>query len=98
MKNIEEEIQKTLHSLDGLERAKANPFLYAKIRHRLAEAQTPLGIRLPVSLQLGMLTLVLVLNFWTIASNWQKSQSSANNATTFAESMGLTLTDNSFYP
>jgi hypothetical protein len=32
---INEQIDKTLSSLDGLQRAKANPFLYQKIRHRL---------------------------------------------------------------
>lgn len=37
---IETEIEKTLNSLDGMDRAEVNPFLYTKIANRLDEQET----------------------------------------------------------
>ena len=36
-KNIQEEIEKTLQSLDGIQRAEANPFLYTRIKARMQD-------------------------------------------------------------
>jgi len=37
LKNIEEQVQRTLASLDGIQRAAANPFLFTRIIARLHE-------------------------------------------------------------
>ena len=63
--DLQKKIDEILNSLDGLQRAEANPFLYGKIRNRLENGQpfvpSPLAWRLVVAL-----AIVVVLNLFTI--------------------------------
>ena len=43
MKNIQQLVDETLNSLDAVERAEANPFLYTKIEQRLKNRYEPSG-------------------------------------------------------
>ena len=63
--DLQKKIDEILNSLDGLQRAEANPFLYGKIRNRLENRQpfvpSPLAWRLVIAL-----AIVVVLNLFTI--------------------------------
>jgi hypothetical protein len=41
MKNIQQLVDETLNSLDGVQRAEANPFLYTKIEQKLKNRYEP---------------------------------------------------------
>lgn len=64
---LHKEIEETLVSFDGMQRAEANPFLAAKIRHRLqAAAEEPL-VSSRWSWRLAVVMIIfLVLNFITV--------------------------------
>ena len=63
--DLHKKVDEILNSLDGLQRAEANPFLYGKIRNRLESrepsAPSPLAWRLVIAL-----AIVVVLNLFTI--------------------------------
>jgi hypothetical protein len=65
--DLQKKIEDTLDSLDGLQRAAANPFLAAKTRNRLREE--PMESFLPAQLSwrlAAVMVVFLVLNFITI--------------------------------
>jgi hypothetical protein len=43
MNQRKDEIEDILHSLDGIRKATANPYLYEKIKNRLESGRTPTG-------------------------------------------------------
>ena len=75
--NIKQKVEKTLDSLNGVTRAKCNPFLAAKVLQRLEgnSQATPFRFQLqnPTFL-LGFCTiLVVVLNFTFFYFTWKKA-------------------------
>ena len=63
--DLHKKVDEILNSLDGLQRAEANPFLYGKIRNRLENREqfvpSPLAWRVVIAL-----AIVVVLNLFTI--------------------------------
>jgi hypothetical protein len=60
---INTEIEKTLASLDGLQRAEANPFLYEKIRQRIARQKAGIyRARAPILRLAAVCMVLMVLN------------------------------------
>ena len=79
---IEEEIEKTMQSIEGLEKAKANPYMFQRVQARIEEeAQEKIPILKPnfiVALLLIILLNVLTLAyFYKDASNFKNSTKSA---------------------
>jgi len=68
MKRASDKIEKTLSSLDDLARAQDNPFLFAKIQHRMQSNQTQTSAQKAwqvIGLSLTMILLVLnIFTFW----------------------------------
>lgn len=56
----ERKIETTLRSLDGLQRAAAGPFLYAKIKNRERVVEKPASPLWPWSVAIGFCLLLLV--------------------------------------
>jgi len=76
-KNIQEEIEKTLQSIDGAERAKANPFLFTRIQARLDARKSGWAniisfMSRPV-FAYAVIAFVLLANAWTIYSHKEES-------------------------
>ena len=84
MNTQEDKIEETLNSLSGMKRAEANPFLYDKVMHRMAQAGTqPSRPFFSLQWQLAGLFLLLALNAYTFFS-YRTSASSEAPIQTFA--------------
>jgi len=69
MKNqykIEEEIQKTMQSLNQLDRVEGNPYLYTRIKARLKDAPNANAFRLAGVMQIVMVAALLIVNLISI--------------------------------
>jgi hypothetical protein len=89
MKNIEEEVRKTLSSLDSIQKAELKPFLYTRIRAKM-EAASAAPIKQfelkPAFVRIGMATLVLLLVFnFVTATLFIGTDSAAVSETTIEE-------------
>ena len=65
MKNqykIEEEIRKTMTSLDQLDRVDGNPFLFTRIKAKLGDSSKPKTFQFAGVLQIGMVVVLLLVN------------------------------------
>jgi len=65
MKNqykIEEEVRKTMESLDRLDRVEGNPFLFTRIKAKLKDDQEPKTFQLAGVLQIAMVGALLIVN------------------------------------
>lgn len=77
-----EEIEKTLNSLDGLQKAEMHPFLYEKIRHRMQNKGQSYYIPSRYSWKLASVVIVvLAMNIitWTRSSSNEKSTEQKKN-------------------
>jgi hypothetical protein len=95
----EEQIEKTIASIDAISKADAPPFFYTRLQARLAEKTAApasfqiAGLR-PV-LSLAVLSLLVVLNITTIRSYLRSArtetgeQQSANGIQSFADTYNL---------
>lgn len=83
-KDILQEIEKTLGSIDGVSRAAANPFLYTRIRAKLDKQQNiwakTIGFITRPAFAVLIIVLVLSANVVTLYSSRTPSQSSASQA------------------
>jgi hypothetical protein len=62
MKNTEhDEPEDTLRSLDGIQRAKANPFLYGKVMHRIHRMEAEAGYTGKVIFRFALAAAMIVL-------------------------------------
>lgn len=81
-KDILQEIEKTLNSIDGVSRAAANPFLYTRIRARLDKRQNiwakTIGFITRPAFAVLIIVLVLSANVVTLYSSRTPSLSSAS--------------------
>jgi hypothetical protein len=86
--NIQQEIDKTLESLDGLNRATANPFLFTRIKARMQKQsgweKTTSFISRPV-FALAILVAVIAINTWAVFGS--------NDQTINSERQGIAITD-----
>jgi hypothetical protein len=79
---IQQEIERTLQSLDGAKRAEANPFLFTRIKARMNKKtngweRTFSFISKPI-IAVAVLVLIMAVNGWAI---WDSGTSDNNNAT-----------------
>ena len=90
-KDFQKKIGDTLNSLDRLQRAEANPFLAAKIRHRLQEAGHEPAVPAQWSWRLAVVMVIfLVLNFITVQQVMkEKENNSGANAVATDYSISL---------
>ena len=105
-KNIQEEIDLTLQSLDGISKAEANPLLYEKIMNRMNEKlKANLVIRYKyafISLVVLIINLFSILYFAYSGDNTSVTNSITTNITTTKEEIiknlatEYSLTNNSY--
>jgi hypothetical protein len=79
--NTLHKIEKTMQSLDGMERAKANPFLYGKIMHRLRNGNFEPVYNQQVVLRYALVVLLLTMVNVVSIYRWQRTSQNmrANN-------------------
>ena len=95
MKNTEHinnEVNKTLSSLDGIDKAEANPYLYAKITERLQAGYEVIPPKIKW-LSLGLVA-SLVITVMVILNTSTKQSQTAEEA--FAEQYSLSVNSYSF--
>lgn len=89
MKPDQSELDDILNSLNGIEKAVANPFLFEKVKHRMESRRHPR--RVGMTLRWAMLlAAVIILNVLT----WTKVMrtSDSGRAASFAAQLGFTNT------
>lgn len=72
----EEEIEKTMQSLDGIERAKTDDFFYARLQERLQNRKTSstrFELKPALTLAVAAVLVLLVVNIFTIVQYQQYS-------------------------
>lgn len=99
MKNlykIEQEIDKTMASLDGIEQAKPRPFFYTRLETKMQQRYLPnTKMVLRPAFIWSFLALILILNFGVMIHYSQKNNTSdGQNASTFAQEYGLQIDTN----
>ncbi|KYP15806.1 hypothetical protein [Flavihumibacter sp. CACIAM 22H1] len=88
-KNIQEQVAATLSSLDGLERASANPHLYTRIRAKLDQELSSWSwiaafLSRPV-VAIGLVAVIIILNILTITSNKKGTEELNDQLVTLAQ-------------
>jgi hypothetical protein len=83
-RNIEEEIERTLHSLDDIKRAEAPHFLLSKIRTRIAanKKETSLSFMFLLgrpALSLAVLLVTVLLNIYMISEVMHQREAVSQN-------------------
>lgn len=95
MKNINNEIEKTLQSWDNIERFEANPFLYTRIEQKIKNLETP-PERLNKSWiwQPVLIAVIVVVNFFTIATAFSNNETQSSVYEVIADQYNLSIEDN----
>lgn len=102
-RNIQELVDKALQSLDQVERARANPFLYTRVQARLEALHSPweqtLGFITRPVVAIALVILVLLANAWIVYQGSPAPDPSSSVATTAnsEETEGYGLAVNTFY-
>ena len=88
-KNIQEEIEKTLQSIDGSERAKANPFLFTRIQAKMERGKSgwakATGFMSRPAFAIAIVAFVLLANAVTIYSSRQDALIPGANSSVSSE-------------
>jgi hypothetical protein len=88
--NIQEEVLRTLQSIDGIKRAKANPFLYTRLKEKMQQENSSWEkifsfISRPL-VAFAILILVMVINTWAVWGTATQDRNTAeNNITVLSE-------------
>lgn len=88
-KDLHNRIDETLNSLDGVQRAEANPFLYSKIKNRLERKETFVTPKLAWRMVVAVAVIALV-NLVTIR-HFQSEKSNSNGAEMVANEYSISL-------
>ncbi len=88
--HIQNEISRTLQSLEGVERAKANPFLFTRIKAKMQREENGWGkigsfISKPL-VAIAILVLVMAVNAWSVIN-------SGTNDTLTSENNNIAISD-----
>ena len=94
MKNdLHKRIEETLNSLDNVERAEANPFLLAKIRHKLGgETESILPLQWSWRLAVVMAT-VVIMNVFTMQNLLKNKSENSSGAGAVATEYSISIPD-----
>lgn len=88
--NIEEEVERTLQSLEGIQRAEPDPFFYTRLQARMEQKFVKkTGWQWRPVYAFAALALVLLLNFATIYTLTHTSTQHTSAADSFANEYGL---------
>ena len=89
--DLHKRIEETMNSLDGMQRAPANPFLYGKIRHRMEGVKefVPKGLAWRMVIALAI---VAVINLFTFFHFYAEKKSSGAEMIAKEYSIGLSQT------
>ncbi|MDI9877991.1 hypothetical protein [Flectobacillus longus] len=89
METNNDEIEKTLQSLDALERVEGNPFLFAKIQYRISQRNHRKTIN-PVWKTAGI-SFALILLFFNVLTVWNnlKPQNETNIMVELGNEFGI---------
>lgn len=82
--NKQQEIEKTLNSLSGIQRAEANPYLYGKVMARLQDKPKAAPAFFNLRWQLATLVALVALNAFTLLT-YKNTQSETSSEGTFAK-------------
>jgi hypothetical protein len=88
--DFDQRIEDTLSSLDGLQRAEPNPFLYTRIRGRMQSHEKPAYVSWAWAFALG---LMIIANLVTIRNNQQRTTVSSTEAAVVASEYSITIPD-----
>ena len=99
---IQEQVDKTMQSLDQVGRATANPFLYTRVQARLNALKNPweraLGIISQPVVAIAMVIVVLLANAWIVyQGSGENDPATSVTATTTEEADSYGLAVNTFY-
>ena len=99
-KNIHEEVEKTLSSIEQIGRVEANPYLFNKIQERLSDSNqsvqsgfTFLNPRFAV----GFLSLLFIVNIYAAMNYLDNNQGNSSTASRFGEWYGWAENESSAY-
>ena len=86
---IQQEIERTLQSLDGVKRAEANPFLFTRIKARMAKKDSPwertFSFISKPAIAMAIVLLVMTVNGWALlGSNSNNTISDSANVSELA--------------
>ena len=91
-------INDTLNSLDGMRQAEPSPFLFAKIRNRLATSPSVAYVPMrTVWLAIASFTLLLLLNLQIISQPSRSNSLQTNELNTVVSDMHLFPASNQLY-
>lgn len=76
--NLDQKVDQTLNSLDGMQRAVANPFLFTRVKARMEEQKNPWAmtfnfISRPV-VAISALAIFLTVNVWVVVKNLPENE------------------------
>jgi len=91
-----EQIDKTLNSLDGIRRAPANPFLYQKIRQKLDNSRAEIRVSPAVAWRMVAACLLLAVLNVISWGRWNKIEK-ASSTSVFQQVYGEYIYSNSIY-
>lgn len=89
-KDVQKQVEETLNSLDGMQRAEANPFLYSKIKSRLQSAKEIVPQQLAWRM-IAALVVVALLNVFTLRHFSEKTESDNRGVESVANEYSITL-------
>ncbi|NRB50881.1 MAG: hypothetical protein HRU41_24640 [Saprospiraceae bacterium] len=71
--DIESEIERTLSTLDEVERVSGNPFLYTRIQEQMRQSKTGSSSKRAAAWSLAFAVLLLLVNISSVLMYYQKS-------------------------
>lgn len=81
--NTNQKVEEALHSLDGLQRAEASPFLLSGILHLLPDDNRWWSVVAATlskpAIAIALSTVILLLHFWLLFSNTAPANESQND-------------------
>ena len=75
--NLQDEVEKTMESLDGLERLKANPYMFQRVQARIEEEANEKLPILRVNYLVAMIVIIIV-NVLSLAYYYKDTKSEMN--------------------
>ena len=90
-KEVQSRVEEAMQSLDGLQRAEANPYLWSKIRHRFSSANNTLPQQQVAWRLVIALAIVMAVNVATVLSSAKKDKGQRTGASLVADEYSITL-------
>ena len=98
MKNIEEEIFKTLDSIDKIQPVSSNPYLYAKIKNRINQRPLPVIMPWMSYAKLAVCMFIVGFNIVTISKIYISNSQPTMTKEELGNYLGISGTQNVYEP